>query len=537
MSKKKTIEDMQSVASNRGGYCLSSDYLGSRELLLWKCRYGHEWSASPTNVVSKHSWCPYCAGQKGDQFTLSAMNLIAKQRGGKCLSANFFNSKNKLKWQCSENHVWEATPTNIVNKNSWCPYCAGVRMTPEQKALKKLPKREKKPARYWTSLNHCLEEATKYETKSEWMRGHPLSHRNASQNGWLEQCSAHMREIKKPDGYWTLSLCKKEAGKYSSKAEWRLSHKASYAKANKEGWIDECCEHMVPTLLWFGPASILEFLLSHDINYIAEHRFKGHPEVARRPFDFFLPDFNLVVEFHGDQHRVGWGRRLGDAQKIQARDLAKKNWAIANGINYLEIAQWNISAKDDIFRILTEKLLEISKSRGQTIYLKSRQLTDAESKKIISRIKWTLETCLEEAKRYKSRKEWQTHGAGSYQAAFKKGWLDQCCSHMERKLAPRGFWTIERCVEDAKQYQTLKEWSEAKPSGYSVARSNNWISKCTPHMSDGRKQSKKIIWTYDKCLELAKKCKTKAQFKKLSGSAYLRARVNGWLNDCCSHMT
>lgn len=536
LMKKKTIEEMHQVASERDGFCLSSDYIGAREPLLWRCKYGHEWSASPVNITSKNSWCPYCAGQRGDNFTISKMNQVAQQRGGKCLSTEFHNSKSKLQWQCSENHVWEATPTNVINKNSWCPYCAGVRMTPERKVLRNSPKREKKPIGYWNSLERCLGEASKYETKSEWMRGHPLSHRSASLNGWLDQCSTHMREIKKPDGYWTLALCKEEASRYSSKAEWRLSHKTSYSKANKEGWLDICCEHMAVTPLWFGPASILKFLLSHDIAYIAEHRFKGHPEVARRPFDFFLPDFNLVVEFHGEQHRVGWGRRSGDAEKIQARDLAKKAWAIENGINYLEIAQWSIGSKDDIYQLLSEKLLEISKSRDQIIRLKGRQLSDAESKRVITRIKWTLEACLEEAKKYTSRKEWQTLGAGSYQAAFKKGWLDECCSHMERKLAPRGFWTLERCIDDAKKYQTLKEWSAAKPSGYSVARSKNWVAKCTPHMTDGRKQSKKIIWTYEKCLELARVCKTKAEFKKLSGSAYLRARVNGWLNDCCSHM-
>ena len=80
------------------------------------------------------------------------------------------------------------------------------------------------------------------------------------------------------------------------------------------------------------------------------------------------------------------------------------------------------------------------------------------------------------------------------------------------------------------------DWSKAKPSGYSVARINNWVSVCTPHMTDGRKISTKIIWTFEKCFELAKQCNSRAEFKKKSGSAYLRARVNGWLEECCSHM-
>ena len=107
---------------------------------------------------------------------------------------------------------------------------------------------------------------------------------------------------------------------------------------------------------------------------------------------------------------------------------------------------------------------------------------------------------------------------------------------MVRMLAPKNYWTIERCVEDAKQYKTKTEWSKAKPSGYSVAVSKGWMAECTKHMASGRHNQSKRVWTYEKCTKLAKKCKSRAEFKKLSPSAYTRARVEGWLDDCCSHM-
>ena len=67
-----------------------------------------------------------------------------------------------------------------------------------------------------------------------------------------------------------------------------------------------------------------------------------------------MPDYNLVIEFHGDQHLIGWGRNDLDAQGIQARDLYKKTWAIEHGINYLEIKQWEIKSKEEIFYSLKE---------------------------------------------------------------------------------------------------------------------------------------------------------------------------------------
>jgi hypothetical protein len=40
--------------------------------------------------------------------------------------------------------------------------------------------------------------------------------------------------------------------------------------------------------MWFGPASILEALLSHDVRYEMEYRFKDSLEISRRPYDFYF---------------------------------------------------------------------------------------------------------------------------------------------------------------------------------------------------------------------------------------------------------
>lgn len=525
---------MNLIASQRGGSCLSEEYLGARTPLLWQCKLGHEWMASPVSITSRNSWCPYCAGQRTENASIEYMQKIAKDRGGDCLSKDYNNSKTKLLWCCSKNHSWEAIPLNVVNKGSWCPFCNKEKHR-KSKRITESP-RVKMPKGYWDNLENCKNEALKYTTNGNWQKHSPLSYRWASKNNWLEECVSHMNSERKPNGYWTLELCKDEANKFKTKVEWRLTSRASFAKANKEGWLAICCEHMEKSKKWFGPASIMELLVSYDINFIEEHRFKGSPEVARRPFDFFLPDFDLVIEFHGEQHLTGWGRRAEDAKGIQRRDLIKKNWAISNGLDYLEIKQWEVSSKEDIHNQILNKLRDIAEHTNKVIPFIKRDLTDNELQKVTSKLKWTLEACIEEAKKYNTRKEWQTLGGGSYNAAHNKKWLDICCIHMTRQLAPKGYWTLERCIEDAKHYKKLEDWAKAKPSGYSVAKSKNWVSVCTPHMTDGRKISSKIIWTYEKCVALAKQCNSRAEFKKRSGSAYLRARVNGWLEGCCSHM-
>ncbi|MDA2916404.1 zinc-ribbon domain-containing protein [Nitrospinae bacterium AH_259_B05_G02_I21] len=49
---------------------------------------------------------------------------MAEERGGKCLSDTYVDRSTKLPWQCGKEHIWEATPSNIINRKSWCPTCA-----------------------------------------------------------------------------------------------------------------------------------------------------------------------------------------------------------------------------------------------------------------------------------------------------------------------------------------------------------------------------------------------------------------------------
>jgi len=129
--RKSTLEEMQAIAEARGGKSLSSQYVNSEIKLKWQCAKGHQWEAKPANI-KQGTWCPVCARGRTNQamdakkLTIEAMQAIAKERGGKCLSDEYVNNQIKLKWQCSKGHLWEATPKNIKTQR-WCPVCAGKR--------------------------------------------------------------------------------------------------------------------------------------------------------------------------------------------------------------------------------------------------------------------------------------------------------------------------------------------------------------------------------------------------------------------------
>jgi len=118
----KTLEDLRSLAVSRGGECLSQSYANSREPLQWECSRGHRWETG-ANSVTSGSWCPKCA--KVAPRTLEEMQKLAESKGGKCLSSTYVRAGENLSWECAKGHRWEATPGNVTSRNSWCPYCAG----------------------------------------------------------------------------------------------------------------------------------------------------------------------------------------------------------------------------------------------------------------------------------------------------------------------------------------------------------------------------------------------------------------------------
>jgi hypothetical protein len=117
---KLTIDAMHRLAETKGGKCLSDTYVDSRTPILWECSEGHRWKAIASNVKRGH-WCPVCAGCA--KPLMDDMQRLANERGGKCLSQSYRNAHTLLNWECIEGHQWKANWNNISN-GRWCPTCS-----------------------------------------------------------------------------------------------------------------------------------------------------------------------------------------------------------------------------------------------------------------------------------------------------------------------------------------------------------------------------------------------------------------------------
>jgi hypothetical protein len=108
-------------AAARGGVCLDAvETSPSNASRRWRCAAGHEFTASPHRLV-RGSWCPRCAGRR---LGIEHMHAMAAERGGRCVSQEFVDAYTKLQWECAEGHRWWAKPTVVRCAGTWCPHCA-----------------------------------------------------------------------------------------------------------------------------------------------------------------------------------------------------------------------------------------------------------------------------------------------------------------------------------------------------------------------------------------------------------------------------
>lgn len=110
-----------------------------------------------------------------------------------------------------------------------------------------------------------------------------------------------------------------------------------------------------------GEKLIWNWLRQHTIEFEFQKRFGDCKDKLPLPFDFYLPKYNLCIEYQGSQHYdpgfyIRKKKSYEEGMKkylIQKKhDEIKKNYCIQNNINFLEIKY-----TEDINKKLREILL------------------------------------------------------------------------------------------------------------------------------------------------------------------------------------
>lgn len=114
-----------------------------------------------------------------------------------------------------------------------------------------------------------------------------------------------------------------------------------------------------------GEKEISNYLDSNNIKYESQKKFSGLIGIGGGllSYDFYLPDFNMLIEYQGEQHYFPFNFKdrkdrdsetaIHNYEKQVKHDILKKEYAINNNFNFLEIPYTEYK---NISKILNENI-------------------------------------------------------------------------------------------------------------------------------------------------------------------------------------
>lgn len=264
-------------------------YVNRETYILHKCKIdGYEWKTKPKWVLNEGKGCPKCGG-KMKKTQEEYIKLLAEVRPDIEVMDMYINTKTKISHRCKKcGYVWMEKP-NVILQGLGCPNCPH----PLQK----------------THKQYVLE----------------LAERN-SDIDVIEPYVGSQTHI--------LHCCKKCGYQWSPTPNSILQGKG----------CPQCSTSI-------GEKMIKQYLDDNSINYFRQYRFEDCRDTYPMPFDFYLPDYNLCIEYDGEQHFMAveyWGGEK-TFQLCQKHDKMKTEYCDNN-----HIALLRISYKEDIVEKLNE---------------------------------------------------------------------------------------------------------------------------------------------------------------------------------------
>ena len=287
------------------------------------------------------------------RFKQDEVELYFKQEGYELLST-YKNNRTPLVLKCPKGHIFDTMTFWSFKKGCRCPVCSR-----KIKLTYGFVKSEFEKENYKLISDKYVNANSKLLVKC------PLGHE------W-EVTYAHFYDGKrcgvcannKRLNYDYISQKFKERG-------YELLSK-SYKNAQSKLVVKCSNGHITDTITWNnfqrgqgckmcleksnGESAIERFLSKHNIKYQREYRFKDCKYKYRLPFDFYLVEHNICIEYDGVQHfkTIDYFGGEEALKETNERDKIKDNYCKTNNIKLIRVPYWEFN---NIENILEKELL------------------------------------------------------------------------------------------------------------------------------------------------------------------------------------
>lgn len=309
---KLSYDEVKDYIENKLKYkLLSNEYVRSLDNIKFKDKDGYFYYSLFSNLKSNH--LPSFVS-KSNIFSIQNIKLWCKlnNKAFKLISDTYINAHSSLNWQCLKEgceEEFEMDWGHIYTGNG-CSFCRGFKV----------------------GLSNCLATLNP-KIASEW---HPTLNGNLTPNDITINSGKRV--------WWKCEECDHE---------WYVSPN----NRKKGTGCAECNESK-------GEIKIRDWLKQYDIYYISQKEFIGLLGLGNGnlSYDFYLPKYNLLIEYQGIQHEKlidfknkGKKHAEKDFKQQQEHDCRKKDYALRNKYNFLEIWYWDF----DNIEIILDKYIKL----------------------------------------------------------------------------------------------------------------------------------------------------------------------------------
>ena len=283
MPKKKTTEEFKKDVYNIFGdeYEVLGDYKNNKTKIKMKhciCNKEYE-TATPHDILNKKTTCPWCAGR------ITTLERLLEDLPKQFTYISGFNKwSTKCKFKCSKcNHEFDQAPKYIVNGRG-CPWCAGTKNYTHDEFI--------------NILYNKFDDIDDYDFLNQY--------KNTSTALEIRHKKCGSLFTKDPEHFLRGQRCPYCYGNVSQ-----------------------------------GELFIEKFLKSNQISFVKEKQFDDFISKNSQPykFDFYIEKLNLLIEYDGEQHFKPWSSKSGKENlkmNIQ-NDKIKNDYIINNNLNLLRI--------------------------------------------------------------------------------------------------------------------------------------------------------------------------------------------------------
>ncbi|MFA5585596.1 MAG: DUF723 domain-containing protein [Saccharofermentanales bacterium] len=354
-TKENFIKKSKDIHNNKYNYSLV-DYKNSNTKVEIICPIHGIFQQKPYSHLSG-SGCPSCHIDKmrnnNDNF-IKRSSIIHNNQYDYSI-VDYIDNKTKIKIICPIHGIFEQTPHAHLNGQK-CPKCQDTKKT--NLDFKQISKNKHNNYYDYSLVNYinnktkvniiCPKHGIFKQRPDDHLNGHGCIKCSGKLRNNLKDIISKSNEIHNNLYNYDKSIYINNKTKMIVTCPKHGDFKVTPNNhINKKSGCPKCKESI-------GERTIRLFLEDNNIKYIIQKRFKNCKYKLSLPFDFYLMDYNICIEYDGIQHFkslkfFGGYKRLNE-QKI--KDSIKNNYCLNNNIKL-----YRISYKDDI----NIKLNEIKK--------------------------------------------------------------------------------------------------------------------------------------------------------------------------------